>query len=157
MQESNQELLQRQQGFTLLEAMMALMVLSIGLLATATMQDVALSRNVDANQLTLATNMATEMIERIRFNNSNVAAYGGIDTQNNATRPPSSQSMARGDYDQWQSRLAAAGLTNMRGRVTVSSIGPTNLNQSQVTVQVTWSGTSILSHSLSLVTIIAPE
>jgi type IV pilus assembly protein PilV len=145
-----------QSGFTILEAMMALMVLSFGLLGTAAMQDVALSRNVDANQLTLTTNLAVEMIERIRFNNKNVAVYSGIDTQNSATRPPSSQPMARGDYDQWQSRLVASGLTSARGRVTVSAIGPTNLTQSQVTVQVTWAGT-VLSHSVSMGTIIAPE
>lgn len=146
----------RQDGFTMIEALLALTVLSVGLLATAAMQDIALSRNVDSNQLSLVTNLASEMVERIRYNNKNVAAYNGIDTQTASTRPPSTQPQARGDYDQWQTRLASMGLTNARGRVTVTAIGPTNLNQSQVVVQVTWSG-AVLPHSVSLNTIIAPE
>lgn len=146
----------KQAGFTMIEAMLALTVLSVGLLATAAMQDIALSRNVDSHQLSLVTNLAAEMVERIRYNNKNVAAYNGIDTQTASTKPPTSQPQARGDYDQWQTRLAGVGLTSPRGRVTVTAIGPTNLTQSQVVVQVTWSGT-VLSHSLSLSTIIAPE
>jgi len=59
---------QRDEGFTLIELMFASVYLAVGLLAIAAMVDMALSRNVDARRLTVATNLATEMIERIRFN-----------------------------------------------------------------------------------------
>lgn len=144
-------------GFTLLEAMIALSILSIGLLATAAMQDMALRGNVDANELGFATSLATEMAERIRYNVKNVTAYGGIDTSNSGTRPASTQPMARGDYDQWQARLAAtAQLRNARGRVTVTASGPTNLNQSLVAVQVTWSG-KVINHSVTLNTVLVAD
>lgn len=147
----------REGGFTLLEAMLALSILSVGLLATAAMQDMALSRNVDSKELGLATNLATEMIERIRYNTINVTVYNGIDTQNSATKPSNTrQTMARGDYDQWQARLASSQLKNVRGQVTVTANGPTNLNQSLVSVQVTWSG-QILSHSVTMSTMIVPD
>jgi type IV pilus assembly protein PilV len=143
-------------GFTLIESMLALVILSIGLLGIAAMQDVALSRNMDANQTSLITNLAAEMVERIQYNKANVTAYNGIDTLNNATRPPSTQPMARGDYDQWSARLAASQLRNVQGLVTVASIGPTNLTENQVTVQVVWSGT-ILPRSLTLSTVVVQE
>jgi type IV pilus assembly protein PilV len=147
----------KERGFTLLEAMLALSILSIGLLATAAMQDMALRGNADANELALATSLATDMAERIRYNARNVTAYHNIDTSNTGTRPPSTQTMARGDYDQWQARMAATPLLrNGKGKVTVTASGPTNLNQSQVVVQVTWAG-KVVSHSLSLNTVLVAD
>nr|MBI3614105.1 type IV pilus modification protein PilV [Nitrospirota bacterium] len=147
----------QERGFTLLEAMLALAILSVGLLATAAMQDMALRGNVDANELGFATSLATEMAERIRYNARNVTAYNSIDTSNSATRPASTQTMARGDYDQWQARLAATPqLRNAKGKVTVTASGPTNLNQSLVAVQVTWSG-KVLNHSVTLNTVLIAD
>jgi type IV pilus assembly protein PilV len=127
-------------GFTLIEVMAAALVLAVGLLAIAAMQDIALSRNVDANELSLITNLTADMTERMRYNAVNLTAYNGIDTLNAGTRPPISQPMARGDYDQWSARLAASGLQGVQGRVTVTASGPAALNQSTVAVQVTWTG-----------------
>ena len=148
-----------QNGFTLIEVMLALMVLGVGLLGIAGMQEMALGRNVDANELSVLTNLAADMVERIRFNGRNVTVYDGIDTLNVATRPPNAQVMAQGDYDQWSARLAASGLRNVRGRITVIAVGPqgaTGLNQNQVTVQVNWSAL-IRTRALNLTTIVSPE
>ncbi|TAJ23405.1 MAG: type IV pilus modification protein PilV [Nitrospirae bacterium] len=152
-----------QGGFTLIEVMLAMLLLTVGLLAIAGMVEMSLGRNVDANEISLATNLASDVIERIQFNRQNVTAYNGalnsgIDTLNSATRPPATQPMARGDYDQWSARLAASGLRNVRGVVTVSATGPTvpSLNQSQVTVQVNWSST-IRTRTLVVSTVVAPE
>jgi type IV pilus modification protein PilV len=57
-----------QDAFTIIEVLIALVYMTIGLLGIVAMEDVALSRNVDARRLTIATNLATEMIERIRMN-----------------------------------------------------------------------------------------
>jgi type IV pilus assembly protein PilV len=156
-----------QRGFTLIEVMIALIVLSFGLLAIAAMQDMALGRNVDANEMSVVTNLAADMVERIRFNRPNVTAYNGIDTSNAGTRPLNAQAMAQGDYDQWAARLGASRLGGVRGLVTVAALGPANLNQSQVTVQVTWTGgmrtgtgtlaTVLRSRSISFGTIVTSE
>lgn len=145
-----------QGGFTLIEGMISLVVLSVGLLAVSGMQSVALSRNVDANQLSLVTNLAAEMVERIRYNRANATAYNGVDTGNSATRPPATQPMARGDYDQWAARLAASGLAGVRGQVTVTTLAPTALTQSQVTVRVNWIG-GLLNRAIVLSTVVVPE
>ncbi len=144
-----------QGGFTLLEAMIALMLLTIGLLGLAAMQDIALSRNVNANDLSLATNLASDMLERVRYNEQNVTAYNGIDTQVAGTQPPTTQPMARGDYTQWSARLGNTGLSSVQGLVTVAAQGPTQLNQQLVTVRVNWTG-RIVNHSVVLSTTIVP-
>jgi Tfp pilus assembly protein PilV len=136
--------------------MVALTVLSIGLFGIAGMLDMAISRNSDAGQVSLATNLGTEMMERIRFNHYNAAAYNGIDTTNLSTRPPATQAMAMGDYDQWRARLNATGLSNVRGLITVGSTGPSQMNESQVVVQVSWRG-GIRTQTLLVSTVFAPE
>jgi type IV pilus assembly protein PilV len=127
-------------------------------MAIAGMMEMSLGRNMDAHEISLVTNLAADMVERIQFNKRNVTAYGGINTLNSATKPPTTQPMARGDYDQWSARLAASGLPSVQGLVTVAAVGPTNppLNQNQVAVQVNWSG-PIRTHTLVMSTIVAPE
>src|SRR5206468_3830900 len=64
---------------TLLEVMISSVYLAIGLLTIAAMEDIALSRNVDSKRLTIATNLTTEMIERIRFNSpANSTSFVGV-------------------------------------------------------------------------------
>ena len=124
-------------GFTLIELMVAIAFLTAGLLGIAAMQDIALSRNIDARRLTTATNLATEMLERIRFNspaNANPLfapavpgspyLYHGIvacaaappvnctghavsATSGNAAGSLPSNGTALGDYQQWQAHLTA--------------------------------------------------
>ena len=135
--------------------MIALVVLALGVMGLAAMQDIGLSRNVNANEITVATNLAVEMVERIRNNTKNVIAYNGIDTKNSSTQPASTQAMARGDYTQWQSRLAASKLNGVRGKVTVTTQGPSDLNQNLVVVQVSWS--RFLISPVTISSIVAPE
>jgi type IV pilus modification protein PilV len=120
-----------QDGFTLIEVLIALVYMTIGLLGIVAMEDVALSRNVDAKRITIATNLATEMIERIRMNSpANINPllvspfappylYNGItacaavaptncagqtfpaNAGNTAPNPP-----AAGDYRQWTDHFA---------------------------------------------------
>ena len=135
--------LRAQSGFSLIEGMLAAVVLALGLLTLSGIQAISFGGSGDAKELTRVTNMAADMVERIQFNRRNVAAYNNIDTQNAGTQPPTSQYMARGDYALWQALLNASGLTNVRGVVAVQAIGPSApfpLNESSVAVIVTWTG-----------------
>jgi type IV pilus assembly protein PilV len=149
-------------GFTLLESMMAAIVLGIGLVALAGMQGIALSRNVDANELTLASNLAADMVERIQYNRRNAIVYTNIDTLVTSTQP-TTNTMASGDYTQWKARLESARLGAVRGRVTVNDIvmNP-SLKQSAVTVQVQWTGNTgsaatARTRTVTLNAVVAPE
>ena len=56
-------LLSFQQGFTLLEAMIAAGVLSVGLLGLAGLSGMSLGKNVDANDMSRVTNIAMDMVK----------------------------------------------------------------------------------------------
>lgn len=130
----------REEGFTLIEVMFAAVYLAVGLLAIAAMQDIAIGRATDAKRLTVATNVATEMIERVRYNSpANSTAtlgqypYNGITACSDLTACPGGETAgnsannvtALSDYNDWRSRLKAtdaAGLLMLPGAVgTVTS------------------------------------
>jgi type IV pilus assembly protein PilV len=130
-----------QQGFSMLEVLIALMVLTVGLLGLAAMQEFAVNRSIDANELSIATNLAAEMIERIQYNPKHVASYNGI-TVSSTSDPCAAITdlMARGDCTQWRERLLQTRLPSPSGTVTATTTGPASLTQWLITVQIRWSG-----------------
>ncbi len=154
-------------GFTLLEGMLAAVILAVGLLGLASMQGFSLGRNVDANETTRVTNFAVDIIERVQFNRRSALAYHGIDTNTACTINATTQPMARGDCDQWRNLLTgglSVGLGGLRGQVAVTAIGPTlpPLNQNRVVVTMTWTGASgagkiAKQRQLTMTTVVAPE
>src|SRR5215510_11642614 len=130
--------------------MIAGAILSLGVLAVAGMQGIALTRNVDSTELTRATNLAAEMVERIQYNRKNIAQYA-IDSASATPCPQNAatQAMAKGDCDQWVALLSnpqASGLVNVRGVITVPLVPTpagtlgTLLNQYPITVTISWTG-----------------
>lgn len=156
-----------EQGFSLLEGMLSAVLLGTGLLAMSGMQTIALVKNVDANELTRITSVASDMMERIQFNRRNAFTYDGIDTQS-ATNcnaiSSTAQPQAKGDCQLWQTLVTNTQLQNIQGTVRVSNVlAPTVLGQRNVTVTITWMG-SVKSDStmkrvrtLALNRVIAPE
>ncbi len=65
----------RQRGISLLESLIALLVLSIGLLGVLGLQTQSLVHNRAAYFETQATNMAQDMLDRIRANREKAADY----------------------------------------------------------------------------------
>lgn len=64
-----------QRGISLLESLIALLVLSIGLLGVLGLQTQSLVHNRAAYFETQATNMAQDMLDRIRANSEQAASY----------------------------------------------------------------------------------
>ena len=160
--------LEGQTGFTLIEGMIAAVILTVGLLGLLGMQTSSLGHNVDAKDLTTVTSLAVDMIERIEFNRKRATFYNGINTTNALTIPPTTEVMARGDYTQWAALLAGSGLSNVAGTVTVTlqdlnpATNPTSLGRRQVVVAVSWSAkvpdtSTTRTRTVSLTTVVAPE
>lgn len=157
-----------EQGFSLLEGLLAAVLLGTGLLAMSGMQGIALVKNVDANELTRITTVTSDMMERIQFNRRNALTYNGIDTQsatNCSAISSTAQPQAKGDCLLWSGIVANTQLENVRGTVTVdlNPIPPTALGQRNVTVTITWMGslksdtTVKRPRSLTLNRVVAPE
>jgi type IV pilus assembly protein PilV len=68
----------RQSGFTLLEVLIALLVLSIGLLGLAALQTTGLRSNQMASMRTQATQLAYDITDRMRANPGSAAAGTGV-------------------------------------------------------------------------------
>ncbi|MCX5727907.1 MAG: type IV pilus modification protein PilV [Nitrospirae bacterium] len=165
----------RHEGFTLIESMIAAVILTIGLLALTGMQSFSLRKNVDANNQTRVTNLAADMLERIQFNRSNAANYQGITVCSTPSALPCvpfcpavlTNVMANGDCTQWGTLLLSTNLQNITGTVTLSNPTPPNpdplgLNRHTVTVQVTWNeagsgGVTAALKTVRLDTVVAPE
>jgi type IV pilus assembly protein PilV len=156
---------QDEQGFSLLEGMLAAVLLGTGLLAMSAMQGIAFVKNVDSNELTRITTLASDMMERIQFNRRNAISYNGINTQsptNCNAISATAQPQARGDCLLWDSLIDGTQLQDVRGTVTVSD-PPTVLAQRYVTVTISWTG-SLKSDStvkrqrtLTINRVVAPE
>jgi type IV pilus assembly protein PilV len=156
---------QDEQGFSLLEGMLAAILLGTGLLAMSAMQGIAFVKNVDSNELTRITTLASDMMERIQFNRRNAISYNGINTQsptNCNAISATAQPQARGDCLLWDSLIDGTQLQDVRGTVTVSD-PPTVLAQRDVTVTISWTG-SLKSDStvkrqrtLTINRVVAPE
>ena len=66
-----------QSGFSLLELLIALIVFSLGLLAVAGLQTVSKQSNYESIQRTVASQVATGLLEDIRTNGGGIAVYTG--------------------------------------------------------------------------------
>jgi type IV pilus assembly protein PilV len=128
-------------GFTLIEAMLASVVLTVGILGLLGLQTVSLSRNVISNDISRVTNLGSDIIERIQFNRKKASEYNGINVTTSANCPTSGMgTMSLGDCNQWRQLLLTSGLSNVSGQVTatpVTSLTP-SLNQTLVTVTFSW-------------------
>jgi type IV pilus assembly protein PilV len=125
----------REQGFTLLEVLIAVLLIGVGLLAVAGLQTTAIRGNSFARETTLATQLAEEMVERIRVNALTTPdLYNGIDTSGACA----GVNPALGDCQQWVAALAASRLPAVRGTVAVAVVDPAVPKASTIAVTVTW-------------------
>ena len=127
-------------GFTLLEVLIAVVVLSIGLLGIAGLQSFGQQSNHSSYLRSQATALANDMIDRMRANRAGVqnGDYNAVDTTASTYSDPgcegatcSSSEMAQYDMYDWQQELATQ-LPTGNGTVTGAGSG------SVFTVTVMW-------------------
>ncbi|WP_041598958.1 type IV pilus modification protein PilV [Hahella chejuensis] len=74
-----------QKGFTLIEILVAVVILAIGLLGIAGLQVMSVKSSTNANLRSVAVYLANDMADRIRANNVGVAA-GNYDNETGSTK-----------------------------------------------------------------------
>jgi hypothetical protein len=100
------------------------------------MQTTAMTGSTSSNNTTLSTQLAEEMVDRIRANGGSTPdIYGTLNTGNctglGLIDP------ALGDCTQWRDRLQSSGLPGVTGTVAVVTDSPIS-KTATVTVTVTW-------------------
>ena len=137
-------------GFTLLEVLVAILIVSLGLMAVAGLLTTSISANTFSRDGTIAIQLAEEMADRIRTNaGTTLEKYNGIDTGSacGGDYPP-----AVGDCNQWTLRLQNSGLIGARGRVWVTNDSPIS-KSALVIITVTWGVLSTPQRSVTFTTI----
>ena len=117
---------QSQQGVTLVESMIALLVISIGLLGIASLQITAMSQNASSLNHSQAVWYAYNMSDRIRANLNQFNNYNGIDTTNSYSQDCmaatcSNAQMLTADAADWGTMIA--NLPGGRGIITNTADG----------------------------------
>lgn len=130
-------------GFTMIEVLVALIVLSIGLLGLAGLQNVGLHANHSAYMRTQATLLAYDMADRMRANYLGVIAgnYNNLgpatpatpsNTCNNAVNTCTAAQIATLDYYQWERDITNV-LPTGAGTVVKNNVAGTSF-----TITVMW-------------------
>lgn len=94
----------KQQGFTLLEVMIAVLVLAIGLLGLAHLHISSMKVNQSAEFRSQATMLAADIFDRMRANQQ-AARNGDYALALNAEAPDSPSNVAENDIADWLVRL----------------------------------------------------
>lgn len=100
----------RQRGFTLLESLISLVVLSVGMLGIAALYVEGVRAGRTAVYRTTAVNLAADMMDRIRANPQARFAYQGGGAANNCVNGGnncSAQQMAQEDVLLWTNEVTA--------------------------------------------------
>ena len=116
----------KQQGLSLIESMIALLVISIGLLGIAALQITSMSQNTSALNHSQAVWLAYNMSDRIRANFSEFDNYDGVDTDlaysgDCIASACSTAQMLDADAAEWSDMMDS--LPGGRGRITSNADG----------------------------------
>ena len=96
-----------QKGFTLLEVLVAIVVLSIGLLGLAGLMASSVRNNHSAYQRTQAAWLAYDMVDRMRANRANAVAAANNYNVAIGAASAAAAGLAKNDVDDWKTALGA--------------------------------------------------
>ena len=141
----------QQHGFTLLEVLVSIVVISLGLLGLAGLQVVSLNNNQAAYHRAIATQQAFDMMDRIRANRIGGANgnYDNLTTTLPAdpgcfTTGCSAANMAVTDHFQWLTNVAAmlpGGTGSVRCEIGPANTCETNSDNANRVYRITMSWT----------------
>ena|SRR5215831_8713856 len=126
-------------GFTLVETMVALIVLAIGMLGIASLFVVTFKAGSTAINRIHAVNLAAELADRIRANRTAHAAYAGAGAKTDcigASANCSADEMAAYDLNEWRTSIGNLLPGSPTATVTVDDSGG---NVCTYTIEIDWS------------------
>ena len=133
----------RARGFTLIEALVALLILSIGLLGVAALQLTSLRSNHSSSLRSQATLLAYDIVDRMRAN-QNAAKAGAYDIA--LAGSPTAGTVAGDDLVRWKQNLTNT-LPVGKGAVARSGAG----SATKFTITIQWDDSRGAEPALSFV------
>ncbi len=131
--------IKRNRGFTLLEALIGFLILSVGMLGIASLQAMSLKAGKTSVYVSVAMMKAEEIIENMRINPGALSAYAGSgDGTSHACSGTTNCSpvfLAQDDIFLWKKNLKA-GLPNTAGTTTLITVTDPVPPSKMATVQV---------------------
>lgn len=158
-------MIKQQQGTSLVEILVTLLILSVGGLGLAAMQVLGIKQVNNSQNRSLAVIYAYDMAERMRSNQAGVAAghYDGIDTGASShlvectTTVCTPQALAQHDAFEWESAMADGGVVGVVDKGLPNVRGTIEQTGDFYTITITWdeqyrdeNGGQIDSHAYSL-------
>lgn len=161
--------LQKGNGFTLIEILVSLLIISVGLLSFALLQAESLRATHTSMQRTKAISFATDMLERIRANTKAIEQYDDANAAPANLNCSDAQAavnavdctpvqLANFDVWDWERNLVFDDATDQRGGIVggVGSITVTGANAPYtVSINITWNDRKD-ANSYTLDTIVSP-
>jgi len=131
--------LRRNRGFTLLEALIGFLILSIGMLGIASLQAISLKSGKTSVYGSVATMKVDELFESMRVNPSVLASYtgAGVDHLCTGTKICTPLELAEEDVFWWQQNLKA-GLPSTVTTVVALTAPVAPSKMATVNVSVSW-------------------
>lgn len=127
----------QQRGFTLLESLVSLIVLSVGMLGIAALYVEGLRAERTAVYRTTAVNLAADMMARIRANPQARFAYQGAGAPNNCVNQANNCNaieMAQEDVFLWNNEVGARMPAGANASVLVNAAGVVDI----YTISIEW-------------------
>ncbi len=126
-----------QHGSALLEALVAILIFSIGIIALMGLQAASIKNSIDAKYRADAAYLANQIIGQMWVNRSNIDSY--THRPNGAVCAPTGSDSTLADVTAWLAQTASAlpGATSSKQQIIVTTPLP---NTRLVTVAVCWQG-----------------
>ena len=133
-------------GVSMIEVLVAIFILTIGLLGTAGMQSIMQTNQVESYQRAQAVVLLQDMVDRLNANRKEVASYVASDLGVGAQNCASAATVVAKDLCEWNNALFGA--AEMRGGQTLGAMtgargcitNPVSTMPREVVVAVVWQG-----------------
>lgn len=120
-----------QSGFSMVEVLVAILIVSVGLIGMALLQSMALKYSQSSNYRTQAVNLSTNLLEQVRANRAEASSYVGTFTASSATCASTGNGMTAATFlSEWRCQMH-----KQLGGGAKAVVTRTN---NQVQVQITW-------------------
>ncbi len=137
--------IKRKQGFTLIEILIAMVIMAFGLLGLAGLQASGLKQNQSAYLRSQATALAYDLADRVRANRSQIATYiaasSGTGTQATNclnTTGCSALLMAAHDIYEWKLMIGSPPLNGTGSLTQASGAGTSTTSDDVYTITINW-------------------